>query len=261
MDKLRVTNHIKDDDLRIKMYRVVDICNSVLKNYEYRQTDFLNPFEIKNAVAIVNSNQDLACRIDGGYDDAERSVLSIFPYYQQVESSDVEISFLQIDGNFKFSSVSHRDYLGAILGLGIKREKIGDILVHEDYCQLIVESEISDYIIYNLDKVGNNRVSLKSIDRSDIIKSSQTFDERSLTISSLRLDNIISSVFKLSRQEATKLIDSGFVSVNYEKIYKNSSLVEGESVISVRKKGKFILSEVGDTTRKGKIKIKTKIFV
>lgn len=167
MDKLRVTNHIKDDDLRIKMYRVVDICNSVLKNYEYRQTDFLNPFEIKNAVAIVNSNQDLACRIDGGYDDAERSVLSIFPYYQQVESSDVEISFLQIDGNFKFSSVSHRDYLGAILGLGIKREKIGDILVHEDYCQLIVESEISDYIIYNLDKVGNNRVSLKSIDRSD----------------------------------------------------------------------------------------------
>ncbi|MEG0249943.1 MAG: YlmH/Sll1252 family protein [Peptostreptococcus sp.] len=261
MDKLKLTNHIKDDDLRIKMYRIVDICNLVLKNYEYRQTEFLNPFEIKNAVAIVNSQQDLACRVDGGYDGAERSVLSIFPYYQEVEDSDVEISFLQIDGNFKFSSVSHRDYLGSILGLGIKREKIGDILVHEDYCQVIVESEISDYIVYNLDKVANNRVNLKKIDRSDIIRSSQAFDERSLTVSSLRLDNIISAVFKLSRQEATKLIDVGFVSVNYEKINKHSSLVDGESVISVRKKGKFILSEVGDTTRKGKIKIKTKIFV
>nr|WP_307760156.1 YlmH/Sll1252 family protein [uncultured Peptostreptococcus sp.] len=261
MDKLRVTNHITDDDLRIKMYKVVDICNIVLKNYDIRQTEFLNPFEVKNAVAIVNSEQDLSCRVDGGYDGAERLVVSIYPYYMEIEEDDTEIRFLQIEGNFKFSSVSHRDYLGSLMGLGIKREKIGDILVHDDYCQIITDADIADYIIYNLTKVSNNTVKVREIDRNELGIGIQNFEEKSHTVSSLRTDNIISSVFNISRQKAVKLIEAGFVTVDYEKIEKPSFIVPEGAVVSVRKKGKFILSEVGDLTRKDKVKIKTKKFV
>lgn len=261
MDKLRVTNHITDDDLRIKMYKVVDICNIVLKNYDIRQTEFLNPFEVKNTVAIINSEQDLSYRIDGGYDGAERSVVSIYPYYMDICDSDIGISFLQIEGNFKFSSVSHRDYLGSIMGLGIKREKIGDILVHDDYCQIIVDSDIADYIIYNLTKVSSNTVKVKEIKRNEIKEGIQNFDEKFLTVSSLRIDSVVSNAFNISRQKAVKFIEAGLVTADYEKIDKPSFTLEEGSVISVRKKGKFILSEVGNLTRKDKIKIKIKKFV
>ncbi len=261
MDKLKVTNHITDDDLRIKMYKVVDICNRVLKSYDIRQTEFLNPFEVKNAVAIVNSEQDLACRVDGGYEGAERSVVSIFPYYMGDEAKLVDIKFLQIEGNFKFSSVSHRDYLGSLMGLGIKREKIGDILLHENFCQIVADADIADYIIYNLKKVSNNTVKVKEITRSELLKSVQSFEEKSYTVSSLRVDNIISAAFNISRQKASKFIDVGFVTVDYEKIEKSSFIVPKGAILSVRKNGKFILSEVGNLTRKEKIKIKIKKFV
>lgn len=261
MDKLRVTNHITDDDLRIKMYKVVDICNIVLKNYDIRQTEFLNPFEVKNAVAIVNSEQDLSCRVDGGYDKAERSVVSIYPHYMELDDADIYIRCLQIEGNFKFSSVSHRDYLGSLMGLGIKREKIGDILMHDDYCQIITDADIADYIIYNLVKVSNNSVRVREIDRSELSMGIQNFEEKFNTLSSLRVDNIISAVFNISRKKASKFIEVGFVTVDYEKIDKPSFVVPEGAVISVRGKGKFILSEVGDLTRKDKVKIRTKKFV
>ena len=85
MDKLRLTAHIKDIELKNKMYRVIDKANSCLKNYDIKTTEFLNPFEIKNSVDILNSESDLKYKIDGGYEDAERKIIYIFPYYIQDE--------------------------------------------------------------------------------------------------------------------------------------------------------------------------------
>ncbi|WP_101773021.1 YlmH family RNA-binding protein [Peptostreptococcus faecalis] len=257
MDKIKLTNHITDEDLRLKMYRVVDICNSVLKNHEVKKTEFLNPYEIKNAVAIVNTQSELSYIIDGGYVDAERAVLIIYPYYLQEEEIVGEdlLRFIQINGNFKFSSVSHRDYLGSILGLGIKREKIGDIIVHENYCQFILDSEVSDYVLYNCERVGRNKVTVEYIHRNEIVNIEQEFVEKKVTVSSLRIDAIISSVFNLSRQESLKLCEGERVYMDYEKIAQPSKLVQEKALISVRTKGKFILSEIGNTTKKGKIMV------
>lgn len=255
MDKQRVTAHITDDELRIKMYRVVDLCNNTLKNHEENYTEFMNPFEIKNAVSIVNSDSDLKYKIDGGYSDYIRAIVEVFPYYFESEDIESKLRFLEIKGNFKFTSVSHRDYLGSLLGLGIKREKIGDILVHENSCQIIVDSEICEFILYNYDKVGNNKVIVQEISREDLIIPAQEFTQKSISVSSLRLDNIIAGVFNLSRSEAIKYIDSEFVYVNYEKISQPSKLIEENSIISVRRKGKFIISEIGGTSKKGKTRL------
>lgn len=259
MDKLRLTGHIKDVDLKNKMFKVIDKANVCIKKHEILQTDFLNPYEIKNAISILNSNSDMKYKIDGGYEESERSVICIYPYY--IEDIETDISFLKIEGNFKFKSVSHKDYLGSILGLGIKREKIGDIIIHDNFCQVVVSSDICNFVLFNLEKVSKNNVLVSKIQREDLIKSDLSYKEVSSTISSDRLDCIISSIYNLSRQESSKLIENEKVYVDYEKITQSSKVINNNSMISVKGKGRFIITELGDITKKGKLKIKAKIIL
>ncbi len=94
------------------------------KNYDVKSTEFLNPYEVKNAVAILNSTNEIKYSVDGGYEQAERSTVFIYPFYMEYEDIEDTLRFLQIEGNFKFKNISHKDYLGSILSLGIKREKL-----------------------------------------------------------------------------------------------------------------------------------------
>ena len=142
MDKLRLTNHLKDIDLKNKMYQIIDKANSCMRNYDVKCSDFLNPYEVKNAIDILNSNKDIKYTVDGGYDEAERSVIFMYPFYMEYEDIENTLRFIQIEGNFKFKSISHKDYLGSLMNLGIKREKVGDIIIHENFCQVIVSSDI-----------------------------------------------------------------------------------------------------------------------
>lgn len=261
MDKLRLTNHIKDIELKNKMFRVIDKANSCIKNYDVKQTEFLNPYEIKNAISILNSESDIKYTIYGGYDDSERSVIFIYPYYMEYSDIEDTLKFIQIEGNFKFKSISHKDYLGAILNLGIKREKIGDIIIHENFCQVIVSSDICDFIIMNLTKVSRNNVSIKEISKEDIIKNEQNYKDVAFTVSSDRLDCIISGLYNISRQDSAKYINGERVSVNYEKITSASKVIGDNTLISVRGKGRAIVVKVGDITKKGRIKIQAKLIV
>ena len=225
MEKLRLTAHINDIELKNKMYK-----------------------EIKNAKDILNSETDLKYKVDGGYQNAERQLIYIFPYYMEEDDIESNLKVIQIEGNFKFKSISHRDYLGALLNLGIKREKIGDIIIHDNFCQVVVSEDICDFIIINLEKVSKNKVKVKEITVKDIIESEQNFKEISFTVSSLRLDSVIGGVYNLSRSESLKLIKGEKVHVDYEKI------------ISVRGHGRAII-EIGDMTKKGRIKIRSKIII
>ena len=261
MDKIRLTNHIKDIDLKNKMFKLIDKANTCLKNYESKSTEFMNPFEIKNAMDIINSESDLKYHSDGGYEGAERSVLSIFPFYMEYEDIEPPIKFIQIDGNFKFRNVSHKDYLGSILGLGIKREKIGDILIHDDFCQVIVSSDICDYIVMNLTKVATNTVKVKEINREDLKTSEKKYKDISFTVSSDRLDCVISGIYNISRQESLKYINAERVHLNYEKITSASKTVSSGDLISVRGKGRSEVVEIGGETRKGRTRVKARIIL
>ena len=214
MEKLKLTAHIKDIELKNKMYKVIDKANSCLKNYDIKATEFLNPFEVKNAIDILNSESDLKYKVDGGYENAERQLIYIFPYYIEEDDVESDLRVIQIEGNFKFKAISHRDYLGALLNLGIKREKIGDILIHDNFCQVVVSEDICDFIIINLDKVSRNKVKVKEITVKDIVQSEHNFKEISFTVSSLRVDSIISGVYSLSRNDSVKLIKGERVNVD-----------------------------------------------
>ena len=190
----------------------------------------------------------------------------ILPTVKLVYDRDMEIrnfvpkTYFEIEGNFKFKSISHRDYLGALLNLGIKREKIGDIIIHDNFCQVVVSEDICDFIIINLEKVSKNKVKVKEITVKDIIESEQNFKEISFTVSSLRLDSVIGGVYNLSRSESLKLIKGEKVHVDYEKIISPSKEIKTNSLISVRGHGRAII-EIGDMTKKGRIKIRAKIII
>lgn len=261
MDKLKLTNHIKDIDLKNKMFRVIDKVNSTLKNYDIKHTDFLNPNEVKNAISILNSNSDIKYTVDGGYENAERSTIFIYPFYMEYEDIENSLRFIQVEGNFKFNSISHKDYLGALMNLGIKREKVGDIIIHDNFCQIVVSNDICDFIIMNLNKVSKNNVSVSEIKKNEIIPSKLNYKDISFTVSSKRLDCIISGLYNISRQESAKYINNERVQVNYEKINSPSKEIVDESLISVRGKGRAKIVQVGDITKKGRIKIQAKLII
>ena len=261
MDKLKLTSHIKDIDLKNKMYRIIDKANGCLKNYDIKYSDFLNPFEVENAKAILNSNDNLKYTIDGGYEESERKIVFIYPFYMEYEDISGTLRFIQIEGNFKFKSISHKDYLGSLLSLGIKREKIGDIIIHENFCQVIVTFDICDFILMNLEKVARNNVKLKEISRREVLYNPPNYKEVNFTVSSSRIDCIISGMYNISRQESAKLINNEKVQVNYEKITSCSKEIKSETLISVRGKGRSQITNIGDLTKKGKIKVKGKLLL
>jgi len=261
MDKSKLTAHIKDIDLKNKMFRIIDKANGCLKNYDVRFSDFLNPFEVESAKAILNANDDLKYTVDGGYDESERKIVFIYPFYMDYEDINETLRFIQIEGNFKFKSISHKDYLGSLLSLGIKREKIGDIIIHENFCQVIVTFDICDFILMNLEKVARNNVKLKEISRKEVVYNPPNYKEINFTVSSSRIDCIISGLYNISRQESAKLISNEKVQVNYEKITSCSKEIKSESLISVRGKGRSQINNIGGLTKKGKIKVQGKLLL
>ena len=179
----------------------------------------------------------------------------------EYEDIDETLRFIKIEGNLKFKSISHKDYLGSLLSLGIKREKIGDIIIHENFCQVIVSFDICDFILMNLEKVSNNNVKLKEISREDIIYSKPKYKDVSFTVTSSRIDCIISGLYNISRQESSKLINNEKVQVNYEKITSCSNEIKAGCLISVRGKGRSQITSIGGLTKKGKIKVQGKILL
>ena len=161
----------------------------------------------------------------------------------------------------KFSdTLTHRDFLGSVMGLGIERNKIGDIIVRENEGYIFTVSSISEYIKENLGKVRHTTV---SVDICDEIPEAiePVFSEQSIIVSSNRLDAILAGVYKLSRDRAVRYISEGKVFVSGRQMTENSKQLKPGNTVSVRGKGKFIFEGEGGATRKDKLYINVKLYV
>ncbi len=185
----------------------------------------------------------------GGYENSERKVLGLFfDEIAEFPVSAIEFRFRSCD------KLSHRDFLGALMSLGIERETVGDILVEDGRCVVFVKSELKEYIISQLFKIGNVGVKITDANLNNLPKG-RGYDEIFYTVSSLRLDNIISAVTGLSREKTKTLILSGDVSYNFIPNQNVSLTVKESDSFTIRGKGKYILNGVLGETRKGRIKI------
>lgn len=255
----KYTSHIKDPDKVIKMRNILDKIKIVKRNHSVETTDFLDPFERILATSILNRFNDINFAEFGGFEESERKVIAIYPDYYDEKLIDYGIAALKITDVSQ--ALNHRDYLGAILKLGIIRDKIGDILVHDNSGFVILKSEIEDFILFNLEKIGNENIKIKEFPMKDIVYKEATYREIKEFINSLRLDLVLSSVLKVSRSESAKIINSNKVKVNWQAIDKVSKELEIGDVISVKGFGRFIIYELQGKSKKGKLNIIFRILI
>lgn len=192
----------------------------------------------------------------GGYELSERKILGLFPY--EISKDDFPISALE----FKFRAcdkLSHRNFLGALMSLGIERDTVGDILVEDGRAVVFVKSEIKEYITSQLFKIGNVGIKIKDAQINSLPQGREQVS-KSLTVSSLRLDNVVSASCNLSREKTRTTILSGDVCLNYEQTQNVSKVMSKDDEFSVRGYGKFILNDVFGQTKKGRIKISVLYF-
>lgn len=260
LDKSHLIKHINSDSLRIKLTRSLDMVESVLRNYEIRNTKFMDPFECSSLISILRGIEGIAFHESGGYKESERKIVYIYPDYFTPEDIQSAISMIKVTGNFKYRDVGHRDYLGSILSLGINRENIGDICINSDGVYIIVHENFKDYILFNLEKIANVRIQKQEYDIDDFKYEEPEHSEHSFSVTSIRLDSILSSGFDISREKAQNLIKSENVRVNHEVICTASKIPKEGSVISVKGYGRIIFAGEVCVTKKNKIRIMIKKY-
>lgn len=258
-EKERRVSHITDHLLKEKVLRVLDIAQQVIYTHEVRHSDFLTPYEQREIASVLNGIYDIRYSFEGVLGQSERKIVSIYPDYLEENGQDV-LACLKITGNTQFSKLSHRDYLGSILGLGFRREKIGDIFVAEDGAHVICLESISDYICFHLEKVKNVSVKVKKVELKEISLPIQEKKEQEFVVSSMRLDSIVAGMFHLSRNDAKSVIQKALVYVDYEMIDNPSKVIEPPAVISARSFGKGTFEEVLYQTKKERYKVKATIL-
>ena len=209
----------------------------------------------------------------GGYDDAERKICLFFPDYVPWEEGtdpgrewlvqnpqDDPLVVLRVTHSGQ-KELTHRDYLGSILNLGIKRDPVGDILVRPDGCDIVVERAMGEFLLHNYLQVGRTSIRREVIDVGQIDVSQIRFEESSDTVASLRLDNLIAAGFRTSRTKAADAIGAGLVFVDGLAVEKpDASVAEGSKLVW-RGKGKILLHDVGETTRKGRIFVRFRRYI
>lgn len=242
---------MKEDE--VLLAGVEDKIRQCLENYMVTNTAFLDMRQRTLAEVQCRQHRGLRYCFYGGYEDAERTAAVFLPDYAERKEHD-PLALLRItrDGH---RILSHRDYLGSLMGLGIKREMIGDILVREDGADIVVIKDMADFLLYNYEKAG--RISLKAeiVPIDKILVPESRFEEKRDTVASLRLDNLVASAFLLSRGKATEAIESGMVFVNGLQSEKaDRQIKEGDRLV-LRGKGKVLLKAAGGVTRKDRISI------
>ena len=218
-----------------------------------RQKPYFMSFMSERRQAVASEYLKTVCFDNylffGGYENSERKILGLF--FDEV----TEFPISAIEFNFRScDKLSHRDFLGALMSLGIERETVGDILVEDGRCIVFVKSELKDYIVSQLFKIGN--VGVRIIEANlNHLPEGRGYDEAFYTVSSLRLDNIISAVTGLSREKTKILILSGNVSYNFIPNQNVSLILKEKDSFVIRGKGKYIINGILGETRKGRIKI------
>lgn len=225
------------------------------ETYAPKLTDFLDPREQLILKMVIGSQGEVRYAFSGGADDTERKRALIFPDYYQQQVDDFQIILFEVEFAKKFLSLTHPQVLGSLMGLGLKRGKFGDIIIVDDRVQFYCAQEVSEYVRLELHSVGKASVVLTEKPLLEGLKPAEIWIEQTITVSSLRIDAVISSVFQLSRQKSQTLIRAGIVKVNWTAI-ENPSFECGEGdTISCRGFGRMKVFSIDGKTKKDKWKI------
>lgn len=248
------------DEEKLLIAKIDDLYKKCDKYASAVFSAFLDPASQAIVAEKCGSRVGYNVKMFGGFDEAERKVFGVFNEWEQPDDSAFAISVVSIKSKGA-ARLTHRDYLGAILSLGIDRGKVGDILVEDTYALVFVADDIAEYIGNNISKIGKCGVQTQVCAAADAHIPPRRFELINVVAASERLDAVIAAALNISRSNAVSAIEGARVQINH-KVCENVSqkLCVGD-LISVRGFGRVVLEDMGGVTRKGRRHITLKKFI
>ncbi len=267
------------DDKRIKQLsaRLGDLFFESRRGY-ITFSSFLDPSEVFFTKSyITHLGAKGLCFLYGGYKDAERKCAFFLPEFYSDLIDDIEdfdgttsileselaeaIKALRIKGS-GYRTLSHRDFLGAILNLGIERSAIGDLCITDDNtCVIFATASVTALILNGCERIGSDKVKIEEIPLSKSFNFEKKTKQISDTVASDRLDCVVSALASESRERSKQLILSGFVECNYSPCERTDLRISEGDTITIRGTGKFIIVSITEETKKGRIKLAAKKYI
>ena len=255
MDRSNIEKIAQSSEDRVLLAKLWDKIHAGIRRCIMANTCFLSPREQEMARYLFGVEPGLS--FFGGYDDAERKMLVYLPEYLDNESLYEEDSpMVCLRATFFEEDVlSHRDFLGALMGAGIARETVGDICVGKGYCDFFVTAEIAPYVEQNFFSAGRTKLHLTRIPLRDVHIPEPEVKEIKDTVASLRLDSVISSGFRIGRSLAAQYINASKAAIDGLPCEKPDKTVSEGIKISVRGLGKIKLASINGKTKKDRISV------
>lgn len=267
MDKQKILSDYKKQEDKILLAQILDKIDFSKQRERLEYTDFLDMYQISLVKSFMKKIESENYILYGGFENSERNVLIIYPEKYDINMIEKNYSkiikviriILNDDDKGKYS---HRNYLGGIVKLGIKREKVGDILVSDDGADILVKDEMANSLKQELGTLTRfENAEFELIELDNLRKREIKVEELNIIIPSFRLDNFVSDLAKTSRSKAVQIIDGERVFINGQCETKVSKQVKLGDIITIRGKGRFIVKELSGNTRSGRTVVKVEKYV
>lgn len=239
--------------------RAEDLCSRCERSGVVTSTGFLTPAERYSVENWAKHKSACTLLFSGGHPDCERTVAFFLPYYMEREDFSPGEYVRAIELKAFFGTPGHRDYMGALLGMGIGREWLGDIWVKEDTAVIFCLPSVLRHLL-SIDKVGRYSVKAREIALGEVPAPERQVKQVSFSVMSPRLDAVTAGMFYLSRTEAAKQIAAGNVSLNYAVTDKTDAPIREGDILSLRGAGKGKITGTGGTSRKGRLFVYAEIY-
>ena len=265
MTKTELLNRFaQSGEQRVLLARILDQQDRAERRGVPAHTGFLSPAEQAASADLLSAAAPGQGILFGGYPEAERKLWAFLPDWLEEESwregEDCPVAALSVSVP-EMASLSHRDYLGSLMGLGITREKIGDILLLDHGAQVIALRETLPVLLSQWDKVGRCPVTLAPMALADLTPAAGETKRVRATVSSPRLDAVLAAGFSIPRSRAVSLIQAGRVMVNHRPCEKTDRAVEEGDVLTCRGLGRCVLTSMGGVSRRGRLVLELDRFL
>lgn len=261
MDRSNIEKIARTPEDKVLLAKVWDKINTGIRKNIPANTGFLSLRELDMTRYLFGQPEGLYAF--GGYPDAERQMLVYLPEYldeSALYENDSPLVCLRATF-YEGDTLSHRDFLGALMGAGIARETVGDICVSKDSCDFFVTAEIAPYILQNFLSAGRTKLRLQQIPLDQVVVPEPETKEIRDTLASVRLDSVISAGFRIGRSLAAQYVSAGKAAINSLPCEKPDKSVDEGAKISVRGLGKIKLKAINGQTKKGRISVVIERYV
>ena len=267
MNKQEILKDYRKQEDKMCLSQILDKIEFVKTREKIEYTDFLDMYQISLAENFLNKIKFENYKLYGGYEEAERKILILYPekYNENMIEKNYTKMLKVIRVNLpeeEYGKYSHRNYLGGIVKLGLKREKVGDILVANEGADIIVMHDFVEVLKKELPSLTRfEKSDIEILELKELRKKEIKIENIKIIVPSLRLDNIVSDLARTSRSKAKQIIEQERVFINGQNETKLSKQIKIGDTITIRGKGRFIVKEFEGTTRSGRTVIVVEKYI